>query len=70
MGSSLKCRKCRHIIVTQEKTSILDHHNNVIKEIDNSVNLDCKGKIVDVWYLQETEVPDWIIHCIDEVNEA
>lgn len=69
MGFSLKCRKCRHLIVTQEKTSVIDSHNVILKEINNSVILDCGGKIVDVWYLQETEVPDWIINCIDEVNE-
>lgn len=68
MGSLLKCRKCRHIIVTQEKTSILNPHNDVVTEINNSVNLDCGGKIIDVWYLQETEVPDWIIACIDEAD--
>lgn len=69
MSCSLKCRKCRHIIVKQEQTSILNVHNVLLSEINNSVERDCGGHIVDVWYLQETDVPDWILQCIDEVRE-
>lgn len=63
-----KCRKCRRILIDQTKTSILNHHNTVLTELNNSLMYDCGGKIIEVWYLQETEVPEWIVHSIDEVS--
>lgn len=68
MTSSLKCRKCRNLLVNQDDTSILDVHGEVISNVSNAVYVDCIGKITEVWYLQENKLPEWIISSINEVN--
>ncbi|XP_065207562.1 E3 ubiquitin-protein ligase RNF180-like [Planococcus citri] len=68
MSSSLKCRKCRNVLINQADTSILDVHGKIIDKVDNSLSYDCSGKLSDVWYLQETELPEWIIEMINEAE--
>lgn len=67
MSCFLKCRKCRNILICQDETSVLDVHSQVINKVANFVSLDCIGKIIDVWYLRENELPEWIITSLNEV---
>lgn len=68
MNAVLKCRKCRFVLINQKETFILDKHYNVLTELNNSTMYDCGGEVLNVWYLEETGVPMWIIDNLDEVS--
>ncbi|GFG28647.1 hypothetical protein Cfor_06576 [Coptotermes formosanus] len=59
---SLKCRKCRHILVTQHD-SLLTAHGEPL-----GIDADCANvQLAAVFYVQEDHVPAWIGAVVDKV---
>lgn len=69
MCSILKCRRCRNVLIDQKETAIIDNHSRPVDQVNNSLSYDCGGKVIDVWYFQETEVPEWVLNSINEVSK-
>lgn len=68
MNYLLKCKRCRHVLVNQQNTTFLDSHNIVKSALSNSITYDCRNNITDVWYLQENEIPQWIVNSLNNVS--
>lgn len=71
MNVIIKCRKCRTDLISHPENTILNIHGGTLNVYDkecirNSVcNRDVKN---DVFYIQETEMPEWIINTINEAD--
>uniref|UniRef100_R4FMN4 E3 ubiquitin-protein ligase n=3 Tax=Rhodnius TaxID=13248 RepID=R4FMN4_RHOPR len=64
---SLKCRKCRNILLNNAETPLLSSHNNKVGEyFQRNLEEDCFDTKNSL-FLQEEGLPGWII---DIVNEA
>lgn len=63
---SLKCRKCRQVLVTQQE-ALLTAHGDCVSANESSVN--CASlQFGAVVYLQEDYLPSWVGAAVDEVR--
>lgn len=70
MSAIIKCRKCRYVVIEQQKTPIFDRHSSPILEPNNSVSYDCGQSILDAWYFQENGMPEWMIDRLNQVRKS
>lgn len=71
MNITIKCRKCRTDLINQPTSTILNIHGEIMNFYDKKClrNSTCKSNVKDdVFYIGETEMPEWIINSINEVN--
>lgn len=71
MNITIKCRKCRTELISHPEKTILNIHGNILNIYDKMCvrNSACKSDVKnDVFYIDETEMPEWIINIINEVS--
>lgn len=66
---SVKCQKCRFELASSENSSILDGHENLLKN-SARVTFSCNDNVIENnWYLSSTTLPDWISSSIEKVKD-
>lgn len=65
---SVKCRKCRHLLFTHPDVTVLTAHGDSCSNFSIKY-VECKTIQEDnVWFLQDSSLPDWISILINEAN--
>jgi len=67
-GVTLKCKKCRSILVDHNKNCILNSHCEPISTPQPRSNQPCRDKLLETYYLEELELPDWIYSPVTRGN--